>query len=326
MGVDRRLLVEQCGRTLTRTDLPELGERLEGKVRDFYVADGRGVMVATDRISCFDVVVGTIPFKGQVLNQISAFWFARTRHIAPNHLLDVPDPNVSVVRRCRPLPVEFVYRAYLTGISPTSIWTAYSKGERTYCGHRLPEGLRKHDPLPEPILTPTTKAPRGTHDELASREELIRRGLVSEELFDRAARMTRALFDEGCRWASARSLILVDTKYELGTDDEGELLVIDEIHTPDSSRYWYRETYERALAAGLEPEALDKEYVRRWLVSQGYRGEGSPPRLPTEVRCEAASRYIEAYEHVTGAPFEPATDDPPARIRRSLGLPPSRSD
>jgi phosphoribosylaminoimidazole-succinocarboxamide synthase len=271
------------------------------------------------------VIVGTIPLKGQVLNQLAAFWFEQTGSIARNHLLEVPDPNVTVARECRPVLVEFVFRAYLTGVTPTSIWYAYERGDRLYCGHRLPDGLRKHQRLAEPLLTPTTKAAKGEHDETISREEAISRGLISEELFDRAASMTRALFEEGMRWADRQGLILVDTKYELGIDESGELVVIDEIHTPDSSRYWYRDTYDRVMSEGRDPEALDKEYVRRWLASNGYTGQGSPPTLPEEVRCEAAARYIEAYERVTGLPFEPASDEPVARIRRNLERFSSRS-
>jgi len=320
VGIDLALLRDQCQRTLERTDLPALGRRIEGKVRDSYVADGRRTIVVTDRVSCFDVVVGTIPFKGQVLNQVAEFWFRRTEGIAPNHLVEVPDPNVSVVRECRILPVEFVYRAYLTGVSNTSIWTAYERGGRAYCGHRLPEGMTKHQPLPEPLLTPTTKAEQGAHDELTSREEIIASGTLDEALYDRAAALTARLFAEGSRFAATRGLILVDTKYELGLDAAGELVVGDEIHTPDSSRYWYRDSYEQALAKGQDPPALDKEYVRRWLAEQGYRGDGPPPALPEAVRCEAARRYIEAYERVTGLAFEPDLDPPAERIPRRLGL------
>jgi phosphoribosylaminoimidazole-succinocarboxamide synthase len=271
-------------------------------------------------VSCFDVVVGTLPFKGQVLNQIAAFWFERTAALAPNHLISVPDPQVSVVRECTPLPVEFVYRAHLTGSTSTSIWTAYARGERVYCGHRLPDGLRKHEPLPEPLLTPTTKAAKGSHDELASRDELVARGAISAERYDAAARLCRALFDAGRRWAESRGLILVDTKYELGLDERGGLVVIDEIHTPDSSRYWYRDGYERALSEGRDPEALDKEYVRRWLGDRGYRGDGAPPEIPLDVRCEAARRYIEAFEQISGRAFEANVEPPLSRIRRNLGV------
>jgi len=320
MGVDPRLLAEQCRLTLERTDIAGLGERIEGKVRDSYRAGDRRTIVVTDRVSCFDVVVGTLPFKGQVLNQIAAFWFEATAKIAPNHLIGVPDPNVSIVRECRPLPVEFVMRAYLTGSTSTSIWTAYARGERRYCGHDLPEGLRKHEPLPRPILTPTTKAPQGEHDALTSRAEIVASGALDAARYDEAERMTAALFAEGQRHAASRGLILVDTKYELGLDAGGRLVVIDEIHTPDSSRYWYRDRYERALSQGRDPEALDKEYVRRWLQEEGYRGDGPAPELPIAVRCEAARRYIEAYEQIAGRDFAPEPGPPGERIRRNLGV------
>ena len=320
MGIDVKLLEEQCSRTLERTDLHGLGRRIEGKVRDSYVADGKRTIVVSDRVSCFDVVVGTIPFKGQVLNQVAAFWFDKTKDVARNHLIDVPDPNVSVVREVEILPIEFVYRGYLTGVSNTSIWTAYERGERQYCGHALPEGMSKHQPLPEPLLTPTTKAEHGEHDELTSREAILAAGTLSEELYDRAAALTAKLFAEGQRFAASRGLILVDTKYELGLDDDGELVVADEIHTPDSSRYWYRDVYEQAMSKGQDPPALDKEYVRRWLADRGYRGEGEPPELPIAVRCEAARRYVEAYERVTGLAFEPDPDPPAERVPRNLGL------
>ena len=320
MSIDADLLRAQCERTLLRTDLPGLGRRIEGKVRDCYVQGGRRLLVATDRVSAFDVVLGTLPWKGQVLNQLAAFWFERSAGIAPNHVLSVPDPNVTVARECRILPVEFVVRAYLSGASPTSIWTAYARGERRYCGHALPDGLHKHQRLPRPLLTPTSKAEPGRHDELTSREEVIAGGGLSAGLYDRAERLVMELFAEGTRFAEKQGLILVDTKYELGLDARGELLVVDEIHTPDSSRYWYRESWESALAEGKDPKALDKEYVRAWLVERGWRGEGTPPALPVEVRCEAARRYVETYERVTGQRFVPDLEPPLARIRRNLGL------
>jgi phosphoribosylaminoimidazole-succinocarboxamide synthase len=322
MPVDAKLLQELCRRTLERTDFRGLGRREEGKVRDSYVGEKRRTIVVTDRVSCFDVVVGTIPAKGQVLNQLAAFWFEKTRAIAPNHLVSVPDPNVSVVRELSVLPVEFVMRGYLTGVTATSIWTAYARGDEFYCGHRLPKGLGKHARLPEPLLTPSTKAKKGDHDEPVSRAEVIERGLVSEELYDRAESLVAKLFRAGQEWAESHGLILADTKYELGLDETGTLVVADEIHTPDSSRYWYKDGYEKALSEGGDPKALDKEYVRRWLVSErGYRGEGPPPPLPDEVRCEAARRYVEAYERVTGQGFVVDAEPPEPRIRRNLGLP-----
>ncbi len=320
MGTDPRLLRDQCERTLERTALSELGALEEGKVRDNYVASDRRFIVVTDRVSCFDVVVGTLPFKGQVLNEIAAFWFDRTREIAPNHLIEVPDPNVSIVRECRPLPVEFVMRGYLTGSTSTSIRSSYARGEREYCGHTLPEGLAQHEQLPAALLTPTTKAPRGEHDALTSRDEILRRGVLSEEIYDECRRIATALFAEGQRRAETRGLILADTKYELALDADDRIVLIDEIHTPDSSRYWYRDGYERAMSAGKSPEALDKEYVRRWLLEQGYQGEGPIPEIPVDVRSEAARRYIEAYEQISGRDFEPNTEDPLPRIRRNLGI------
>jgi phosphoribosylaminoimidazole-succinocarboxamide synthase len=320
MGIDPIVLRDQCQRTLGHTDFRELGARIEGKVRDCYVSAGRRTLVASDRISCFDVVVGTIPFKGQVLNEIAAFWFEKTASLARNHVIEVPDPCVTIARECRPLPVEFVYRGYLTGVSSTSIWRAYEAGERLYCGHRLPDGLRKHQRLPEPLLTPTTKAEHGAHDELTSREALIASGVISEQHYDEAAGIAARLFAAGQAWASTRGLILVDTKYEMGLDADGEIVVIDEIHTPDSSRYWYADGYAESFSRGEDPKSLDKEYVRRWLVEQGYRGEGRPPTLPDTVRCEAARRYIETFECITGREFVPSTDEPIARIRRNLRL------
>jgi phosphoribosylaminoimidazole-succinocarboxamide synthase len=320
VSVDLELLKTTCERTLEGTDLDGLGTREVGKVRDSYVADERRFIVVSDRVSCFDVVVGTLPFKGQVLNQIAAFWFEKTAAIARNHLIAVPDPNVSVVRECQPLPVEFIYRGYLTGSTSTSIWTSYERGERSYCGHRLPDGLAKHERLPTPLLTPTTKAPQGEHDELTSRAELIERGVLSEARYDEAAGIVGKLFAEGQQWAESRGLILVDTKYELGLDADDQIVVIDEIHTPDSSRYWYRDAYERAMSEGGDPQALDKEYVRRWLGDRGYRGDGPIPEIPVEVRCEASRRYIEAFELISGGSFEPNVEPPLERIRRNLNL------
>jgi phosphoribosylaminoimidazole-succinocarboxamide synthase len=320
VGVDPVLLRHQCDRTVGETDFDGLGERIRGKVRDCYVQGDRRTIVATDRISAFDVVIGTIPFKGQVLNKLAAFWFEKTRGVAPNHLLEVPDPCVSVALECQLLPVELVYRGYLTGVSKTSIWIAYERGERRYCGHDLPDGMHKHQQLREPLLTPTTKAEQGGHDELTSREDLIACGVISAGHYDAAAEIGRRLFSAGQAWAGSRGLILADTKYEMGLDADGTVTLIDEIHTPDSSRYWYVKRYEQAMAEGTDPPALDKEYVRRWLDERGWRGEGPPPRLPDDVRCEAARRYIEAYERITGSEFEPSTEEPLGRIRRNLGL------
>jgi phosphoribosylaminoimidazole-succinocarboxamide synthase len=313
----------QLDRTLEGTHFPGLGRRYEGKVRDNYsTADGRRILIATDRISAFDVVLGTIPFKGQVLNQIAQYWFEETAKIAPNHVLSVPDANVTIGRECVPLKAELIMRAYLTGVTTTSIWYAYERGAREFCGHKLPEGMKKNQKLPRPLLTPSTKADKGDHDVSVSRAELLDMGAVTAEDFDRAAGMAEALFTFGQRRAAERGLILVDTKYEMGKTPDGEIVVIDEIHTPDSSRYWYADDYELRLSRGEEPRGLDKEYVRKWLVTErNYRGEGPPPPLPPEVRIEAARRTIALYDLVTGRPFVPDTSDPLPRIARALGIP-----
>jgi phosphoribosylaminoimidazole-succinocarboxamide synthase len=323
----RTILHRQLAATLERTDYAGIGEKYEGKVRDCYIGSNgtgprRRIIVVTDRLSAFDRVITAIPSKGQVLNQIARYWFAETAHIAPNHVLEVPDPNVMIGIECEPLKVELVMRAYLTGVTSTSIWRAYERGERVFCGHPLPDGMVKNQALPRPLLTPTTKAEKGDHDVSMSREELIASGAVTARDFDRAAEISAALFAFGQARAAERGLILVDTKYEMGRAPSGEIMVIDEIHTPDSSRYWYAEGHAQRALAAQEPRSLDKEYVRRWLAEEaGYRGEGPVPRVPDEVRVEAAARYIEIHDLITGGRFEPDTDpDPAARIARNLGL------
>jgi phosphoribosylaminoimidazole-succinocarboxamide synthase len=319
MTVDKSILERGLSTTLSESDLEHLGTKYRGKVRDNYsTPDGRRVIVVSDRISAFDRVIGTLPFKGQVLNHVAAFWFEETKHIAPNHVLSVPDPNVMVCRECKPLKVEVIVRAYLTGVSSTAILTAYQKGERDFCGHRLPEGLQPHQKLPAPIVTPTTKAPLGEHDENVSREQIIARGDVGAEDFDRAAALGLKLFDHASKVCAARGMILVDTKYEFGKTPDGELVVIDEIHTPDSSRYWFANTYEQRMAEGKAPESFDKEYVRRWLADQGFRGDGPAPTLPDDVRVEAARRYIEACDAVSGRTFVPNLEVPAERMKRTL--------
>jgi phosphoribosylaminoimidazole-succinocarboxamide synthase len=319
----RSNLRRQLASTISRTDLDGLGAKYEGKVRDCYItSDGRRIIVVSDRLSAFDRVITTIPSKGHVLNRIAQHWFAETAHIAPNHVLEVPDPNVMIGVECEPLKVELVMRSYLTGVTSTSIWRAYERGDRTFCGHALPDGMIKNQPLPKPLLTPTSKADKGDHDVSMSREELIASGAVTARDFDRAAEIAAGLFAFGQARAAERGLILVDTKYEMGRAPSGEIVVIDEIHTPDSSRYWYADDYAQRMAEKQEPRSLDKEYVRRWLAEQaGYRGDGDPPEVPDDVRVEAAARYVEICELITGVPFEPDMDaDPVARIARNVGL------
>jgi phosphoribosylaminoimidazole-succinocarboxamide synthase len=307
---------------LVRTDFTSLGTKYEGKVRDNYTTrEGRRFIIVTDRISAFDRVLGTLPFKGQVLNRLTAWWFDRTKSVAANHVVRVPDPNVLECVECRPILVEMVVRAYATGTTSTSLWTHYAAGARVFCGHRLPDGLQKHQRLPEPIITPTTKAPKGEHDVSGSRADILATGGVSAKDFDEAAELAMKLFATGQEICAERGLILVDTKYEFGRDSAGRLLVIDEIHTPDSSRFWQSATYEARFRAGHDPEPLDKDFVRRWYLEQGYKGNGEPPAMPDEVRVGAAARYIAAYEQITGEPFVPDPNPPLARITKNLGLP-----
>jgi phosphoribosylaminoimidazole-succinocarboxamide synthase len=307
--------------TLDATSFDGLGLKYEGKVRDNYTtADGRRIIVVTDRISAFDRVLGTLPLKGQVLNRLAAFWFEKTRDVAPNHMISMPDPNVLEAHECEPLPVEMIMRAYVTGVTSTSIWTHYARGDRVFCGHPLPDGMQKNQALPEPILTPSTKAPKGDHDVSASREEILAMGRLSARDFDAAAEMVKALFAYGQRFCAERGLILVDTKYELGKDKQGRIVVIDEIHTPDSSRFWFTSSYAERFAAGQDPESFDKEYVRRYLAGIGFRGDGPIPPIPDDVRIEAARRYVNAFETITGTEFVPDLAPPLERIARRLGV------
>ncbi len=305
--------------TLKSTSFSSLGEKYEGKVRDTYkTAHGTRVLVTTDRISAFDRVLGTIPFKGQVLTKLAGWWFEKTKSVVPNHLVRVVDPNALECIDCKPLLVEMVVRAYITGSTSTSIWTHYQRGERTFCGHRLPDGLRKNQKLPGPILTPATKAPKGEHDVSGSREEILATRQVSADDFDRGAELVMKLFEAGQRICAERGLILVDTKYELGKTKNGDILVIDEIHTPDSSRFWMQSSYDERFEAEREPEAFDKDFVRNWYTDRGYRGDGEPPKMPDALRIGAAERYISACERITGEPFVPNEEEPITRLTKNL--------
>jgi len=293
---------------LADADLP-LGERGRGKVRDWYdLPDGRRLLITTDRLSAFDRVLGLVPYKGQVLNQLAAFWFEQTEDIVPNHLLELPQPNAAIVRVCRPYPVEVIVRGYITGVTTTSLWYHYARGVRELYGHHLPDGLRKNARLPQPLITPTTKATGDAHDERITGEEIVARGLVPADTWAEMQRVALALFARGTEICARGGLILVDTKYEFG-DDDGRLTLIDEIHTPDSSRFWRADSYEARFAAGEEPENFDKEFVRLWYAAQGYRGEGDPPPMPPELAVQMAQRYIAVYEMITGQTFEPESTD-----------------
>lgn len=303
-------------------DLP-LPDRRAGKVRVSYAMPGdpsRRVFVTTDRLSAFDRIITGIPYKGQVLNELAAWWFTTTRDIVANHFIASPDPNVTIARSVTPLPVEVIVRHAITGVTTTSVWQRYADGARTIDGYDFPDGLRKNTLLPEPIVTPTTKPPVGSdlHDEPLSVAAVVERGLVDADLWSDVVDAARAVFAAGQRAGEAAGLILADTKYEFGLTADGTLLLIDEVHTPDSSRWWVADGYERRLAAGDEPESLDKEFVRRALAAAGYRGEGEPPTLDAEVVTATVQRYVAAFERLTGNRFEPGRYPVDERIAADL--------
>ena len=306
-------LLDALPHVIDRVDLVGWGPREQGKVRDIYRFGNRRILISTDRISAFDRVLDRIPHRGQVLNQLSAWWFARTGDIVGNHLLTVPDPNVTIAREAQPLPVEIVVRGYITGVTKTSLWYLYAQGERTPYGIPLPDGLQKNDPLPQPLITPTTKALKGGHDERLTRADIVGGGLVAAPLYARIEEVAVALYLRGRALAREAGLLLVDTKYEFGLVD-GELVLIDEIHTPDSSRYWLAES----VTPGGEPENYDKEFMRRWYAAQGYRGDGDPPTMPADFVARIAARYLETYERLTGIPFLPGAQPAGARIAANL--------
>jgi phosphoribosylaminoimidazole-succinocarboxamide synthase len=282
--------------------------RVSGKVRDVFALSGdRLALVATDRISVFDYVIGSVPFKGQILNQLAGWWLRKLDDIGiPHHLLSVPHPNMSVVRRAAALPIEIVVRGYLTGSTKTSSWYAYQHLERTISGITMPTGMRKNERFARPIFTPSTKPTVG-HDENISKNEILKRGLVTSAVLEAAEDYALRMFEHGQKLAEAHGLILADTKYEMGMTADSGLIVIDEVHTPDSSRYWIRATYDDRLAAGLEPESLDKEFVRRALIENGYDISSSvhPKTFLTDaIRIEAARRYLSLFETVTGEQIE----------------------
>ena len=310
------ILKSQLKHTLDKTNF-KIGKKYEGKVRDNYSFNGKRLIITTDRISAFDRVLCTIPFKGQVLNQTSAFWFEKTKGIIKNHVIGIPDPNVMLVKECKPYPVEMVVRGYITGVTTTSAWHNYERGVRNFCGNKLPEGMKKNEKFEKPIITPSTKAEHGAHDESVSGDEVIKRGLVDKNTYAKMEKAALELFDFGAKLVAKNNLIIVDTKYEFG-ELNGELVLIDEIHTPDSSRFWIKGTYQKLFNEGKEPQKLDKEYVRAWLADRGFIGDGPIPKIPDEVRIEAAKRYIKAYEMVTCNEFEAKNEDVLKRIKRNI--------
>lgn len=307
--------------TLADAHLPDLPGHYAGKVRENYdLPDGRRILIASDRISAFDVNLAVIPLKGQVLTGVARYWFDQTRDIVANHVIAYPDPNVLVGRRLSMMPVEIVVRDYLAGTTSTSVLQMYRKGARTMYGHAFPEGLRDNEKLPATIITPTTKADHGDHDAPLSPAEVVSRGLLTQAQWDAVAAVALKLFARGREIAATRGLILVDTKYEFGFDDSGALVLADEIHTPDSSRYWLAESYAQKFAAGAPPDTFDKDFVRRWVAARCDPYKDPIPPIPEEVILEAAAIYVSAYERITGSAFPlPDPSEPPlARIKRNL--------
>ena len=306
---------------LADIDIPELPNHYRGKVRDNYdLPDGRRVIIATDRLSAFDAILAAIPYKGQVLTQTARFWFEETADICPNHVLSYPDPNVVVGQRLDILPVEMVVRDYLAGTTGTSILTLYKKGQREMYGVTLPDGLRDNQKLAAPIITPTSKADQGDHDAPMTPQEILDQKLVTPAQWETLSRYALALFARGQEIAAQRGLILVDTKYEFGVDRDGKVVLADEIHTPDSSRYWFADSYPASFAAGARPKSFDKDFVRSWVAERCDPYKDPIPVIPDEMIAATTEVYVQAFETITGKTFDaPSADEPvAARIRRNL--------
>lgn len=292
-------------KTLKKVNLKGFGEKHSGKVRDHYVKDDTRILVTTDRISAFDRILGFIPAKGQVLNLLSDFWFKKTKDIIKNHVISVPHPNVMIAKNARPIPIEMVVRGYMTGVTNTSIWGSYEKGERIIYGIKFPNGLKKNQKLKKPVITPTTKAEVG-HDERLTRNDIVKKKIVSEKIYKQMERATLRIFARGSAVCNKKGIILVDTKYEFGIyppNDKGKLILIDEVHTPDSSRFWIKKTYKKRFEQGLEPENFDKEFLRIWFKERGYKGDGTPPKMTAALIKQVSDRYISIYEKLTGKKF-----------------------
>ena len=303
---------EQLNQTLDKFSVNLSDDSYSGKVRENYYIDDKIVMITTDRVSAFDRILGTIPFKGEVLTQLAKFWFEKTKHIVPNHYLSNPDPQVLLTLKAKPLPVEIIIRGYITG----SLWRDYSKGINDQYGFKIPDDMVKDQKFNKPIITPTTKAEYGEHDEAISREGIIS-SLVDKSIYEKAEEYAMKLYLEGQEWANKRGLILVDTKYEFGMVGD-KLYVIDEIHTPDSSRYWVKDQYQDRFKAGESQLMLDKENIRQWLIEKGFSGEGTPPELSDEIRILLSEKYMELYKVLTGDSFVPNLGDVNSRIIKNL--------
>lgn len=308
---------QQLNYVLKDTDFSNLGEKYTGKVRDVYTSDNEVFLITTDRQSAFDINLASIPFKGQVLTQTSAFWFENTKDIIQNHVLATPDPNVMVCKKLNVFPVEFIIRGYLTGVTSTSVWTAYASNNREFCGNILPDGMVKNQKFDKPIITPSTKSDE--HDENISGEDVVRLGLMTQEQWDFVADKAFKLFERGTEIAAKNGLILVDTKYEFGYDEEGNIFLVDEIHTPDSSRYWLSDSYHTRFLNSEEPENIDKEFLRLWFKKNCNPYEDEVlPEAPKELVIELSRRYIKLFEMITGSEFKGEVGDVGYRIMINL--------
>lgn len=302
------------------TNLP-IANKFAGKVRDSYpLKDQQRLLITTDRLSAFDRVLHCVPYKGQVLNQLAAWWFKQTQDIIPNHVISLPDPNALLATTVEPFPVEVIVRGYITGVTSTALWHRYELGEREIYGYQFPEGLKKNQRLPEPIITPTTKGGPTGHDERLTCAEVVEKNYLDAQTWDAVQTAALEIFNRGQKVAEQAGLLLVDTKYEFGRAADGRILLIDEVHTPDSSRFWKKDSYQQRVTEGKEPENFDKEFVRLAYAELGYRGEGTPPVLPDDLWIAASQRYIQIYEMLTGETFVPGEYPVESRLEKNLNF------
>ena len=316
--ISQNELLKLIPQALNETHLP-LSGRETGKVRDWYdLPNGQRLIVTTDRLSAFDRILARVPYKGQVLNQLSAWWFEQTKSIIPNHLISIPDPNAAIVEKVNPIAVEVIVRGYITGVTSTALWHRYLLGERNIYGYDFPEGLRKNQRLPEPIITPTTKGGETGHDERLTCAEVVQKGLLDAKTWDQVQAAALAIFKRGQEVASKGEMIVVDTKHEIGLKQDGQVMLIDEVHTPDSSRFWKSNFYRKFFDEGKEPENFDKEFVRLAYAEKGYRGDGEIPAMSDELWAVASRRYIAIYEMLTGKTFKPGSYPIEERLLKNL--------
>lgn len=310
--MNKKTIIESIPYAVSTINFAKLGKKKSGKVRDWYTRNNLRILIATDRISAFDRVVGLVPFRGAVLNKLSEFWFMKTRDIIQNHMIGAVDPNVMLVSECIALPVEVVVRGYITGVTSTSLWKNYAEGKRVIYGIKFPEGLVKNQKLKKPVITPTTRGTGpGGHDEPITAREIVKQKLVPSQIWKQIEKVALRLFTRGTQIAGKAGFILADTKYEFGLDKGGKLILIDEIHTPDSSRFWLKSSYSQKFKKREEVENYDKEFMRIWFTKLGYKGEGKVPKLPNDIAAQISKRYIEVYEKLSGEKFTIDLSIPP---------------